>query len=1246
MMQNLFGFLLAAVVCIAGMPAATHATTIAVTTTDDEINADGDCSLREAIKAANTNAAVDACAAGQSDQVDTITVPAGTYTLALAGNDDNDAVGDLDIRDDVTITGAGAAATIIQACDVAQQTATCPAGHGIVDRVFEIIDAEATITGVTVRHGRAGGNPGHGVFVRQFNDFNVVPVSLTLTDAVVTKNGMPDTNTTRGGGLAVQNATATLTRVTVSDNVLGSPLNGGLGGGISLLGNYGNNANPASLGMTDCTVSGNTSGNGGGGIHADHGSAIVTSTTISGNHTGGSGGGFATSLGCSGTLTNCTISGNQADGSFGGGLFLLGGAGPFNVRSCTITLNHNGPNGQGAGGLESEGGVVLRNTIIAGNISDNPGPSFHSPDCQEIAQDAIVSEGHDILGEALHCPSLADGQDHDRIGTQAAPIDPKLGPLADNGGPTLTHALIEGSPALDTADPAAPGSGGTACPATDQRGETRPAGAACDVGAFEGGSSGALAVGSVEPTRGGTAGTVQARIYGTGFVAGTAVKLVRAGFSDVDGAPAAVRGGVVTTSFDLRGVPPGPWSVVVTNPDQSTGTLPDAFTVETGGSPDLWVNLLLPRGFSGGYYQSIYVVFGNRGTVDAYGVPLWLAFSNELTFHIPFAVTPPPAQPAQIATDWKRIGIDVTIPPPEDRNSFPLLLPVVPAGSTGMLKFRVQNPAADVGGRPVFRVSVDIGAPHFDPDLTDAVVNGYVDRAKEYAATAHGTTTLPTDAAIASYVRTQLAGVRATATEDAIAAVGGYPRVYSQAQLIVDTGQFIAGESATTLAPALGPSLDRHWLARVVSEIFASPAEARLVDPDCDPLDTFCERYPSCETNPNLCKDPPIRRCDRISFYNGSFVFVPCKPQDDDRPFRMAFDPNDKVGPGGPIDGVTPLPYAVYFENLPTATGDAFTVTVTDQLDTAKYDLSTFSLGPITFGSTFVPVPPGLKTLATEVDLRPGKKILVGIDAKLDTGTGVVTWKLTTLDPATHQFPENPEDGFLPPNVTSPQGEGALLFTVNLKPGFPPGTTVCNDARIIFDMNAPIDTPEFCNTIAAPAQPETDCGNCVDDDGNGLTDFEDPSCCSDSGPTLNVRRGLMKPAKNNASRLLLQGALAGTLPDATASGLAIQLRSSDGGELLCARIAANKLRRKGKAVRFADAKGKVAGAGGLASVLLKSRKGGSAALTIAAKKATLTTPAAGPVAITLGFGDGTAPGQCAAATPTFRAKKGNAIVVP
>ena len=176
-------------------------------------------------------------------------------------------------------------------------------------------------------------------------------------------------------------------------------------------------------------------------------------------------------------------------------------------------------------------------------------------------------------------------------------------------------------------------------------------------------------------------------------------------------------------------------------------------------------------------------------------------------------------------------------------------------------------------------------------------------------------------------------------------------------------------------------------------------------------------------------------------------------------------------------------------------------------------------------------------------------------------------------------------------------------------------------------------------------QPETNCGNCLDDDGDGLTDFEDPNCCSGSGPALSLQRGLMKPAKA-MSGLLLKGALAGTTPDVTATGLAVQLRPPGGGELLCARIAPDKFRRKGKAVRFNDKKGKLAGAGGLTSLLLKSSKNGSVVLALAAKKATFTTPPAGPLTITFGFGDGTTAGQCAAVTPTFRAKKRGAIVTP
>ena len=91
--------LLAIVACLALPPRPVDAATIAVTTTVDELNTDGDCSLREAVRAANTNLAVDACAAGQNAQTDTITVPAGTYTLTVAGNDNDAAGGDLDLRD-------------------------------------------------------------------------------------------------------------------------------------------------------------------------------------------------------------------------------------------------------------------------------------------------------------------------------------------------------------------------------------------------------------------------------------------------------------------------------------------------------------------------------------------------------------------------------------------------------------------------------------------------------------------------------------------------------------------------------------------------------------------------------------------------------------------------------------------------------------------------------------------------------------------------------------------------------------------------------------------------------------------------------------------------------------------------------------------------------------------------------------------------------------------------------------------
>ena len=142
------------------------------------------------------------------------------------------------------------------------------------------------------------------------------------------------------------------------------------------------------------------------------------------------------------------------------------------------TADSDGDNEGSGGGIAKvgAGSFSVENSIVAGN-SDTPndaGPGDIHPDCSG----EVSSRGYILIGDTAGCTITGDTT-NDITG-----IDPLLGPLADNGGPTKTHALLAGSPALDKADNAI-------CPATDQRGATRPEDgngdgtAACDVGAFE-----------------------------------------------------------------------------------------------------------------------------------------------------------------------------------------------------------------------------------------------------------------------------------------------------------------------------------------------------------------------------------------------------------------------------------------------------------------------------------------------------------------------------------------------------------------------------------------------------------------------------------------------------------------------------------------------------------------------------------------------------------------------------------------
>ena len=133
--------------------------------------------------------------------------------------------------------------------------------------------------------------------------------------------------------------------------------------------------------------------------------------------------------------------------------------------------------------------------------------------------------------------------------------------------------------------------------------------------------------------------------------------------------------------------------------------------------------------------------------------------------------------------------------------------------------------------------------------------------------------------------------------------------------------------------------------------------------------------------------------------------------------------------------------------------------------DTAYRNLATLALGPIDFGATQVVPPPGLAAFSREVDLRPAKDLIVLIDARLDVGTALLTWRFISLDPATMEPPTDPLAGFLPPDVTPPEGSGHVTFTVAPRGTLATGDQVSNQARIVFDQNDPIDTPVWSNTI-------------------------------------------------------------------------------------------------------------------------------------------------------------------------------------
>jgi hypothetical protein len=416
----------------------------AVTNTNDS----GPGSLRQALAVAHNG--------------DTITFAPSVTTVTLTD-------GELVIDKSLTITGPGASRLTVTAVYHGP-------GPYVYSRIFNISPGvTVSISGITISNGVARDGPGGGGILNAG--------VLILTGCTVSHNFVDaEFGALGGGGVMNDHGTMTITGCTISNN---GEREGNGGGGVL-------NEN-GTMTITSCTISNNSTTQGfteasftsvGGGISNPSGSSlIIANSTISGNGcssanydplfpaaTSALGGGVDNSG--SMTITNCTISGNSAvaggisnsDTGYGGG---ISNGGNLQIRSSTIAHNSaSGDFGVG-GGINGFAATRTDSSIIALNTATTGGPDYFTN------RGTLQSTGYNIIGN--NAGAVINSQPTDQIGTPTAPIDPFLGPLADNGGPTLTLALQPGSPAINRGDPAAP--------PQDQRGYSRLG--VPDVGAFE-----------------------------------------------------------------------------------------------------------------------------------------------------------------------------------------------------------------------------------------------------------------------------------------------------------------------------------------------------------------------------------------------------------------------------------------------------------------------------------------------------------------------------------------------------------------------------------------------------------------------------------------------------------------------------------------------------------------------------------------------------------------------------------------
>jgi PKD repeat protein len=553
----------------------------------------------------------------------------------------------------------------------------------------------------------------------------------------------------------------------------------------------------------------------------------------------------------------------------------------------------------------------------------------------------------------------------------------------------------------------------------------------------------------ISPDKGGNTGEVSVEIFGGGLDTFFVAKIMigntlmnQSNLTTLTGKSS------VMVRFNLQKQPVGTFDLVIDKPSGPSYLLNKAFTIEAGTEADPWIKVTGRNRILFNTWTNYTVQYGNNGNVDARVVPVWLAFSRNPGLEVDLSslkIIDPDATLADSPMEGQFADLDSLFGQSNKVRVYGLIIPVIQAGSVNSFDIRVKSGGdikIDAWTDSPWQVSTINQKKSGNFAKTSFAESGDLDKKKTECFEG--------------------------AVSEACNAMGLPPTKVNCVKTL-------------SIMMMLNTKVDKRqpdlMLCRIVGWASKACGVSNRTDRDSIAnwtMNLILNYYTSVYNDgPGLVgKSASLGISTAIDSCKGCYQrrnpqIMPVKAV-------TSLDPNEKAGPSGYglenyISSSRNFPYTIYFENKASASAPAHTIIITDILDKTKFNLSSFDFGNITVGDSIIQLTTGLKEFVLDKKLDK-LKVMARISGKLDTLTGKLEWKLRSLDPVTLADIEDPDIGLLPPNKTTPEGQGSVSFFVKLKTDPVHKSNVTNQASIVFDANPAIVTNKHLTTfdLAAP----------------------------------------------------------------------------------------------------------------------------------------------------------------------------------